>query len=125
MMAERERPGTSRPTSLSTRLGISQVPKDGEWGAAHAVRLLAEIWKAMASGPTIDEQRTTWPSRAASATASIQQQATSGPGPSEEDEDFDPEDMDPNDYKPPVSSVPAAAAGSRYDESDSDSDDEY
>jgi hypothetical protein len=88
----------------------------------------------MASGPTIDEQRATWPSRAASAAANVHNTQLAapgpGPGPSEEDEDFDPEDMDPNDYRPPVSSVPATAsgyaAGGAQDDSDSDYDsDEY
>ncbi|KAJ2936373.1 hypothetical protein H1R20_g718, partial [Candolleomyces eurysporus] len=125
MMAEGERPGSSRPISLSARLGIDKVPRDGEWGAAHDVRLLVEIWKAMASGPIIDEQRATWPSRAASAASMRNAQLAPAPGQSE-DEDFDPEEMDPNDYRPQASSVPAAATGQAAwgagDESDYDSD---
>jgi hypothetical protein len=41
MMAEGERPGSSRPISLSARLGISQVLRDGEWGAAHDARYVS------------------------------------------------------------------------------------
>ncbi|KAJ2924344.1 hypothetical protein H1R20_g12733, partial [Candolleomyces eurysporus] len=108
------------------RLGIDKVPRDGEWGAAHDVRLLVEIWKAMASGPIIDEQRATWPSRAASAASMRNAQLAPAPGLGEEDEDFDPEEMDPNDYRPQASSVPAAATGQAAwgaeDESDYDSD---